>query len=176
MTAGGIEVDGAVSLTLVAAMARNRVIGRAGAMPWHLPADLQRFKAITLGHPVIMGRKTFESIGRPLAGRTNIVISRSAPSVPSEVVVAESLATALAQVGSVAQAMVIGGGQIYAQALPQASQIELTLSDAEIDGDTLFPELGANDWRVEALQSRPADNKNAHSLRFVSLARRRDGD
>jgi dihydrofolate reductase len=174
MTAGGAEADSGVCLTLVAAMARNRVIGRAGDMPWQLPADLQHFKAITLGYPVIMGRKTFESIGRPLPGRTNIVISRSAPPMPPEVELVDSLIMALERVSSQEQAMVIGGGQIYAEALPLATRLELTLIDAEIDGDTHFPVLNEKDWLVTALQSRPADARNLHDLRFISLTRRAD--
>ena len=176
MTTGGAEADSGVCLTLVAAMARNRVIGRAGDMPWHLPADLKHFKAITLGYPVIMGRKTYESIGRPLPGRANIVISRSAPSLPSEVVLVDSLIKALDQASSHEHAMVIGGGQIYAEALPLATRLELTLIDAEIDGDTHFPVLDEPDWVVTGLQSRPADGRNAHALRFVSLVRQKDGD
>ncbi|MEE4297215.1 MAG: dihydrofolate reductase [Wenzhouxiangella sp.] len=174
MTAGGAEADSGVCLILIAAMARKQVIGRAGGMPWHLPADLQHFKSLTLGHPVIMGRKTYESIGRPLPGRKNIVVSRSAPLLPAEVEVADSLSGALERVAPGEQAMVIGGGQIYAEALPLANRLELTLIDAEIDGDTHFPELDERDWLVTGLQSRPADARNAHALRFVSLTRRMD--
>lgn len=172
MTAGRAEADCGVCLTLVAAMARNGVIGRAGDMPWHLPADLQHFKAITLGYPVIMGRKTYESIGRPLPGRKNIVISRSTPSLPAEVMLADGLGRALERVGPVERAMVIGGGQIYAEALPLADRLELTLIDAQIDGDTHFPALDEQEWLVTGLQSRPADGRNAHALRFLSLSRR----
>lgn len=160
-------------LVLVAAMARGRVIGRDGQMPWHLPADLAHFKAVTLGHPVLMGRRTYESIGRPLPGRLNVVISRGRPELPAGVERAFSLPEALARVPNAEKIMVIGGGQIYAEALPLADQLELTLIDAIIDGDTYFPEFQADDWRMIALQARPADERNAYALHFISLARRR---
>jgi dihydrofolate reductase len=158
-------------LTLVAALARGGMIGRNGAMPWHLPADLRHFKEVTLGHPVIMGRRTFESIGRPLPGRTNLVISRSKPELPEEVLLADSLGAALAKVAGGPSVMVIGGGQIYAEALPLAQRLELTLIDAEIEGDTWFPQLCWSQWQVDALHARPADERNPHCLHFVSLTR-----
>lgn len=153
-------------------MARDQVIGRDGAMPWHLPADLKHFKALTLGHPVIMGRRTFDSIGRALPGRTNLVISRSRPDLPAGVLVAGSLPAALAIVAPAESVMVIGGGQIYRQALDLAERLELTLIDARIDGDTWFPALDWSAWQVVSLASRPADPANAYPLRFVSLVRR----
>ncbi|MEE4638587.1 MAG: dihydrofolate reductase [Wenzhouxiangella sp.] len=158
-------------LTLVAALARGGVIGRDGGMPWHLPADLRHFKKVTLGHPVVMGRRTFESIGRPLPGRTNLVISRSKPKVPEEVLLADSLGAALAKVASSPSVMVIGGGQIYAEALPLARRLELTLIDAEIEGDTWFPQLCWSQWQVDSLSARPADERNPYGLHFVSLIR-----
>lgn len=158
-------------VTLVAAMARDRVIGRDGAMPWHLPADLRHFKEVTLGHPVIMGRRTFESIGRPLPGRTNLVISRSHPELPKEVLLADSLGSALAQVAGGPSAMIIGGGQIYAEALPLAQRLELTLIDAQVEGDTWFPPLCWSQWQIDALRSRPPDERNPYPLSFVSLKR-----
>ena len=162
-------------LVLVAAMARGRVIGRDGDMPWHLPADLAHFKALTLGHPVLMGRRTFESIGRPLPGRTNIVISRTRPQLPEGVQLAAGLEEGMCLAADAPQLMVIGGGQIYAEALPLARRLELTLIDAEIDGDTFFPEFDAQDWRVRATRARPADARNAHALNFITLERRRRG-
>ena len=160
------------AVTLVAAMARDRVIGHAGVMPWHLPADLQHFKALTLGHPVVMGRKTFQSIGRALPGRLNIVISRSAPAWPEGVVGVDSLAAALAAAGTVDRVMVIGGGEIYTQALPLADGLELTLIDADCPGDTRFPALDLSEWLVRTVDVRPADVRNASPLSFVSLIRR----
>ncbi|MGY6553664.1 MAG: type 3 dihydrofolate reductase [Wenzhouxiangella sp.] len=165
--------SGRPSLVLVAALARGRVIGRNGDMPWHLPADLAHFKALTLGHPVLMGRRTYESIGRPLPGRLNIVISRGRPELPAGVERAASLADGLALAPDAEKIMVIGGGQIYAEALPMADQLELTLIDAAIDGDTYFPEFQHENWRLSALQARPADERNAYALHFIRLARRR---
>ena len=162
-------------LVLVAAMARGRVIGRDGDMPWHLPADLAHFKALTLGHPVLMGRRTFESIGRPLPGRTNIVISRTRPQLPDGVELAAGLEEGMRLAADASQLMVIGGGQIYAEALPLAQRLELTLIDAEIDGDTFFPAFDPQDWRVRATQARPADARNAYALNFITLERRRRG-
>jgi dihydrofolate reductase len=158
-------------ITLVAAMSRNRVIGRHGEMPWHLPADLKHFKAITLGYPVIMGRRTFDSIGRALPGRRNVVISRSRPELPDGVELASSLEEALASCGDVDRVMVIGGGEIYRQSLELARRLELTLIDAEIEGDTHFPEIDLREWALRSMQSRPADARNAHALRFVRLIR-----
>ncbi len=159
-------------LVLVAAMARERVIGRGGAMPWYLPADLAHFKAVTLGHPVVMGRRTFESIGRPLPGRTNIVISRGRPPLPEGVVLAGNLEAALETAREAERIMVIGGGQIYAEALPLAARLELTLIDLKIDGDTFFPAFDSAQWLVRAMRSRPADANNPHALNFVTLERR----
>lgn len=157
-------------IVLVAAMARNRVIGRAGGMPWHLPADLAHFKALTTGHAVIMGRRTFESIGRPLPRRTNIVVSRGRPNLPESVVLAGSLDAALEQATG-ERVMVIGGGEIYRQALPRADRLELTLIDAVIPGDTRFPDVSGGDWRLASMQARPADDRNPHNLVFCSLVR-----
>src|SRR6056297_2326496 len=121
------DSDARPSVVLVAALARNRVIGADGGMPWHLPADLARFKQVTLGHPVIMGRATFESIGRPLPGRRNIVLSRRGFDAPRGVECAGSLDEALDRLDADTPAMVIGGGQVYAEALPGAARMELTL-------------------------------------------------
>ena len=158
-------------IVLVAAMARDRIIGHQGAMPWHLPADLAHFKAVTMGHPVVMGRKTFESIGRALPGRKNIVITRSQPSLPPGVVRASSLDEAMAALPPSEPVMIIGGGQIYAEALPRATRLELTLIDAAVDGDTRFPDFDLQDWQLQSVCARPADGKNPHALRFVTFVR-----
>lgn len=157
-------------LILVAAMARNRVIGDEGGMPWHLPADLKHFKAVTMGCPIIMGRRTFESIGKPLPGRTNIVISRSRPELPDGVELAGSLDEAVDMAGA-ERVMVIGGGQVYREALDRADRLELTLIDAVVTGDTEFPEWSAKDWQLTKMVSRPADDANPHNLVFASFAR-----
>lgn len=159
-------------LTLIAAMARDRVIGAQGGMPWHLPADLAHFKQVTMGHPVLMGRKTFESIGRPLPGRRNIVLSRSATGLPAGVEQFAGLEPALAALDGSGAVMVIGGGEIYRLTLPQATRLVLTFIDAEIDGDTRFPQFSSSDWRLNQMQARPADERNAHALVFAEFQRR----
>jgi dihydrofolate reductase len=159
-------------LIVVAAMARNRVIGHQGRMPWHLPADLKHFKAITLGHPVVMGRKTFESIGKPLPGRLNVVISRQRLQLPDGVALAGSLEEALRACNDAGRVMVIGGGEIYRQALPLASGLELTYVDDQPAGDTRFPEFDRMDWDLTGMTVRPADANNASAMVFCSFKRR----
>lgn len=167
----GAEDPSRPGIVLVAALARNRVIGVDGEMPWHLPADLAHFKQVTMGHPVIMGRATFESIGRPLPGRRNLVLSRSWTEAPSGVECARSLDEALGRLDSDVPAMVIGGGQLYAEALPRAVAMELTLVDARPEGDTHFPVWRRVDWRLRAMQAHPADGANPHRMVFLSLTR-----
>lgn len=157
-------------LVLIAAMARNRVIGNAGDMPWHLPADLGHFKSVTKGCPVVMGRKTFESIGFALPGRRNIVVSRSRPDLPDGVVVGAGLDEALA-LADAERVMVIGGGQIYRAALPRADRLELTFIDALIDGDTVFPDWSPAEWHLMRMRVRPADATNEHAMTFATFER-----
>jgi len=157
-------------IVLVAALGRNRVIGFNGGMPWHLPADLKHFKAVTLGHPVVMGRRTFESIGRALPGRLNIVVSRTLERAPAGCERAGSLEEALGKAGR-GPVMVIGGGELYRAALPLARRMELTLVDAAPAGDTEFPTWSQADWHLAAMQARPADSANAHRLVFCTLKR-----
>ena len=166
MTSAG---SGRPRVSLIAAVARNGVIGRDGRMPWHLPEDLKRFKALTMGHALLMGRKTHESIGRPLPGRRNIVVSRSLAEAPAGCELARSLDVATAGPGPV---MLIGGGELYAQALPRAQRMELTLVDAAPEGDTRFPEWRLRDWQLTAMRVRPPDAANCHRLVFLSLERR----
>jgi len=158
-------------LTLVAAMARNRVIGQDGRMPWHLPADLAHFKRLTLGHPIVMGRKTFAAIGRALPGRRNIVISRSQPPLPQDVLGVRSLEEAIASCSPDDQIMVIGGGEVYRLALDQARFLELTLIDAAPEGDTWFPAVAPSDWQLTRMSVRPADQDNAFRLTFCRFER-----
>jgi dihydrofolate reductase len=138
---------------LVAALARNRVIGIGNRLPWRLPEDLARFKRLTMGAPVIMGRKTRESIGRPLPGRRNIVVTRARDTSWEGCVVARSLDAALAAADDAAVAFVIGGAELYAQALPRADRLYLTLIDADYAGDAWFPEFDAAAWREVARES-----------------------
>jgi dihydrofolate reductase len=135
-----------VSLALIVAMARNRGIGLAGALPWHLPEDLKRFKALTTGHAIIMGRKTHASIGRALPGRRNIVLTRS-PAIFAGCESASSLDAALALVADDPMPFVIGGADVYAQALPRATHLFVTEVDREVEADTFFPALPPGAWR-----------------------------
>ncbi|HDU8493420.1 TPA: type 3 dihydrofolate reductase, partial [Aeromonas hydrophila] len=135
-------------ISMIAAMAHDRVIGLDNQMPWHLPADLAHFKRVTLGKPVLMGRKTFESIGRPLPGRRNLVISRNPDYRADGVEVIDSVEAALALLAGsdVAELMVIGGGHLYGQLLPRADRLYLTRIDLAVEGDTRFPAFDEGDW------------------------------
>jgi dihydrofolate reductase len=136
-------------VTVVAAVARNGVIGRDGDLPWHLPEDLRRFKQLTMGHVLVMGRKTFESIGRPLPGRTTIVVTRQAGwPAPQDVLVAGDLEAALQQAAALDDdVFVVGGAEVYRQALGEADVLELTEVDAEPEGDVHFPQVDWSQWR-----------------------------
>tara|TARA_R110001606_G_scaffold73735_5_gene170252 strand:+ start:10598 stop:11077 length:480 start_codon:yes stop_codon:yes gene_type:complete len=155
---------------MIAAMAKNRVIGQDNDMPWHLPADLQHFKAVTMNKPVIMGRKTFESIGRPLPGRRNIVISRNTDYTAVGVDVVTSPEAAISLLCESDEVMVIGGGNIYQQFLKSADTLYLTFIDLDVVGDTQFPdyEQSANWQVVEELYNQP-DDKNIYGYKFVTL-------
>ena len=153
-------------LSMVVATANNRVIGKDNDMPWHLPADLAYFKKTTLGKPVIMGRKTYESIGRPLPGRQNIVISRDINYKAEGVETVTSVDAALALVSEVEEVMVIGGGAIYQHCLPAADRLYITHIEAEIEGDTQFPFYDTNIWKKVSSSIRLADEKNAYNLEF----------
>jgi dihydrofolate reductase len=161
-------------LTLIVAVADNGVIGREGGLPWRLSEDLRRFKQRTLGRPVVMGRKTWESLGKPLPGRTNIVITRRGDYQidVSGVIVARDLDAAIAAAGDVDEVMIIGGAEIYALALPRADLVELTQVHASVDGDTVFPTLPSADWMEIARSAHPADERNQYPTSFVTLQRR----
>ena len=160
-------------ITLAVAVADNGVIGRGGELPWRLPEDLRRFKAATLGKPVLMGRKTFESIGRALPGRLNIVLTRQPGWQPTDpaVRVAPDLDAALALAGDAAEVTVIGGSEIYALALPRASRVLLTEVHAAPEGDTVLPRFDPREWREVSRERWPADARHAHDLSFVELER-----
>ena len=160
-----------MKLSIIVAMAENRVIGRDNGLPWHLPADLKHFKAITMGKPIIMGRKTWESIGRPLPGRTNIVVTRTPDYKADDCEVVHSLDEALAAVDGFDEAMVIGGAEFYRQALPQASTLYLTLVHAAVTGDTYFPELDLQQWREAERKDFAADENNPYAYSFIRLER-----
>ena len=164
----------AANLELVVAVADNDVIGRGNQLPWHLPADLRHFKSLTLGKPVLMGRKTYESIGKALPGRTNIVLSRSEDFAPDGCVVVKTLDDARIAAGAQAPLMVIGGAEIYRQCLPLASRIHLTLVHAQIeDGDTFFTGWRGAEWHEASSIRHESDDKNAHSYSFITLERSR---
>jgi dihydrofolate reductase len=158
-------------LSIIAALSRNRVIGKDNQLPWRLPADLKHFKSVTLGKPVIMGRKTFESIGRPLPGRDNIVVTRDPKFHADGIAVAHSLDDALAQVHDVPEIMLIGGAQLYAESLARAQRLYLTLIHADVDGDAHFPDYDPADWRETAREDHAADENNHYSYSFQILER-----
>lgn len=157
-------------ISLIAALAAKHVIGMENGMPWHLPADLAWFKRNTLNKPVIMGRKTFESIGYPLPGRHNILLSSRSGS-ESGVTWVSSLDDALATAGSVEEVMVVGGGRIYSQFLACANRMYLTHIDAEVGGDTHFPDYELYKWEISFSQFHDADELNSHSYCFEILER-----
>jgi dihydrofolate reductase len=164
------------SISIVAAMDRNRLIGRGNALPWRLPADLARFKAITWGHPILMGRRTFESLGRALPGRTNIVLTRDPAYRAEGAVVVRGLDQALDAAGEAEEVFVIGGASFYAQCLPLAQRLYLTRVDAELEGDAWFPSFDEDEWREVAREVHDADARNPHPYAFVVLERRREAD
>jgi dihydrofolate reductase len=166
----------AAALELVVAVAENDVIGRGNQLPWHLPADLRHFKSLTLGKPVLMGRRTYVSIGKALPGRTNIVLSRSADFSPHDCVVAKTLDAARSAAGAHPTLMVIGGAEIYRQCLPLASRIHLTLIHTRIqDGDTLFAGWRGAEWDESSRERHEADDKNAYAYSFITLERTGSG-
>lgn len=158
-------------LSLIVAASENNVIGRAGGMPWRLPADLKHFKRTTMGKPLIMGRRTFETIGRALPGRRNIVVTRRGGIDAEGIETASDLDAALARAGDGPEIMLMGGGTLYRAALERADRIYLTRIHARIEGDTFFPELSERDWRTVSCEKRPADEKNAHDMSFIVLER-----
>jgi dihydrofolate reductase len=161
------------SLSLIAAMARNRVIGIDNRLPWHLPADLQHFKATTLGKPMIMGRKTWESLPGLLPGRPHIVVSRDPAYVAEGARVAHTLEQAIALAGGVAgEVMLIGGANLYAQALPLADRLYLTLVDADVEGDAWFPAFDEAEWQLESRDDHAPDERNAYPYSFLTYRRR----
>ena len=159
-------------ISIIAAMDRNRLIGNNNQLPWHLPADFAHFKSVTMGKPVVMGRKTHESIGKPLPGRTNIVLTRNADIKFEGVECVSSFEQALALVADVEEVMVIGGSTIYEMLLPQVNRLYFTYVDAEFDGDAWFPEFDVNQWYEIESVIRKADEKNRYDCRFVTLERK----
>ena len=171
------------SIVMVAAMTENRVIGRDGGMPWHLPADMAHFRALTMGKPIIMGRLTHESLGRVLDGRYNIVLSRQRPfrkpgfQAPGRVVAhsfdqAFQLAEQHAVANGAAEIAIIGGASVYRQALAHSSRLYLTQVHTTIDGDARFPEIERDEWQEVSRKKRSADVRNRYDMSFIELVKR----
>lgn len=171
-----------MQIALIAAMAKNRVIGINNTMPWHLPDDFAHFKRLTLNHPIIMGRKTFESIGRPLPSRRNMVISRNVDFKATGVEIFSTLEAAISAANipedalntgtskaSIDTILIIGGATLYAQALPLAQRLYLTQVDAEINGDTWFPEIDLTQWRESSRAHHASDARHAYAFDFVEM-------
>ncbi len=169
-----------MDVSFVVAMARNLVIGRDGALPWRLPRDLKHFRTLTWGKPIVMGRKTHESLGRALPGRLNIVLSRGEFSHPPEIQVARSVEEALEQARATGadEVMVIGGGQVYEAFRPLCTRIHLTLVDGDFEGDTFFPfdPLDSPRWRIAHQERWGADDANPLEASYLILERRGDGE
>jgi dihydrofolate reductase len=158
-------------LSIIVAVADNGVIGSGNQLPWRLPDDLKRFKALSLGKPIVMGRKTFDSIGRPLPGRLNIVTSRQPGLEIPGCTVVTSIDEAIAAARPAPEIVIVGGADIYRQVLPQVRVIHLTRVHANIDGDAVFPELNEHEWREVAKEYHPADERHAHAFTFSTLER-----
>jgi len=159
-------------LSLIAAVAENGVIGAKGGLPWRLPDELAHFKRTTLGKPVVMGRRTFVSLGRALPGRTNVVLSRARDFAAAGAEVARDLDAALALLAGAPEVVVIGGAAVYAESLPRAERIYLTRVHGRPEGDVFFPELDPKDWRESLLLEHPADARHAFAFSIYALERR----
>jgi dihydrofolate reductase len=159
-------------ISVIAALAKNRVIGIENRLPWRLPEDLAHFKALTLNHPILMGRKTFESLGRPLPGRTNIVITRNPGYRPEGCRVADSIPAALALCAAADEVFFIGGAELYAQAIPFADRLYLTEVDIEAEGDAWFPRYDRSAYREVSRESHIGEKGDALAFDFVVYERR----
>ncbi len=156
-------------INIIVAMANNRTIGLDNKMPWHLPADLKHFKSITMDHPIIMGRKTYQSIGKALPGRRNIVVSRDPDYKLEDAEVVSDLKQAVACCGDVSDVMIIGGATLYEQMLAMADRLYLTFIDLDVEGDTYFPDWREHGFKEIASESHQSDEKNPYNYRFVTL-------
>jgi dihydrofolate reductase len=153
-------------LSLIVAMAKNRIIGAGGKIPWHLPNELQLFKQVTMGHHIIMGRKTHESIGRLLPGRTTVIVTRQKDYAVPGAKIAHTLDEAVALCAGDSEIFVIGGGELYRAAMPLADRLYLTVVDAEPSGDTQMPEINPAQWRIHSTKNFSRDERHAHDYRF----------
>jgi dihydrofolate reductase len=159
-----------MQLSIIVAVAQNGVIGRGGQLPWHLPGDLRRFKQLTMGHTMIMGRRTWESIGRALPGRQTIVVTRQPNYLSNDpnVTIASGLDDALQAAADAGddEAFIVGGAELYTESLPLANRLYITHIHANVEGDTYFPDVHWQDWRPVAAEEHDADEKNEHAYRF----------
>jgi dihydrofolate reductase len=161
------------NLSIIAAIAENGIIGQDNRLPWHMPADLAHFKRLTMGKPIIMGRRTWESLPGLLPYRTHIVVTRDPAYEASGGFVVHSLQEAIDFAGDADELMIVGGAMLYAEALPIASRLYLTYIHCRVDGDALFPCFEASKWRELSRERHEADDRNPHSYSFVTLERRR---
>ncbi len=165
-----------MKLSIIAAVGENHVIGARGKIPWHLPADFKRFKELTMGHPIIMGNKTFESIGKPLPGRTNIVLAQDPNYAADGCLVAHALDEALALAKNAEggdEVFVCGGGQVYALTLPLANILYLTKVHGAFEGDTFFPKFNEGDWMLTSSEEHKKDEKNPFDFTFLTYQRKK---
>lgn len=159
-------------ISIIAAIAKNRVIGKNNKLPWNLPADLKHFKDLTLGKPIIMGQRTFESIGKALPDRTNIILTLDKNFNPSGCIIAHSIEDALKAAGSAKEVMICGGASVYKQFLPLVHKMYLTLIDENFEGDAYFPEFNRGDWReIDRVENQP-DQENPYKYTFITLERK----
>jgi dihydrofolate reductase len=163
-----------MSISLIVAASTNNVIGTDGELPWHLPDDLRNFKRLTTGKPIVMGRKTYESIGRPLPDRRNVVITRDPGYEAARCDVVASPEAAMELLDDAEEVMIIGGGQIYAAFLPLADRIHFTRVHAKIDGDVTFPDLDENEWALQSSVAHDADATHQHAFDVLCFERRRN--
>lgn len=161
-----------MDISIIVAMSENRVIGINNTLPWHLPADLQHFKSITMGKPILMGRKTFDSIGRPLPGRQNIVVTRDPDFASENVTVVHSPEAALEAASDHAEVMIVGGASFYEQMLPHASRLYLTIIHQQVEGDAHFPNFNQDEWETVESIRHAASEKNPVDHSFLTLQRR----
>ena len=160
-----------MKISLIVAQSQNHVIGKNNQLPWKMPADLAHFKSVTMGKPIVMGRKTYESIGRPLSGRRNVVISRQPDFIADGCDVFHSIDHAVEALASEPEIMVIGGANLYEQFLDRADCVYMTIVETTVDGDAFFPELNAVSWSLASEESFSADEKNIYPYRFQVWAR-----
>lgn len=161
-----------MTITIIAALSENRVLGKNNQLVWHMPNDFKRFKALTKGHHVIMGRRTYESLKQPLPQRTNIVITRQKNYQAGECLVVQSMAEALAAVKNDDQPFIIGGAEIYKLGLTLANKMELTLVESTFEGDTFFPKFSDKDWELAQEEKHSKDEKNPYDYRFLTYRRK----